>query len=330
MTNLSFNNLRPSGYYTILTRINTSQPLTVDNLVVEYTDLQIDQATIAGNVTVGVLASSSKTGMLHLTAGANMTVGVVQYCAVKIYNSATFTIADSSLANSAFSSTRTAGLEVYPNFRMYSQTIFYLVRQGNLIGITDLILEDTEEVILYLNGSTNLLARGQYVFNNVSLSSSSAITIVSSTLSNTTLQLNCSSLQLVTSSSIVVATGGAFIGVTNNANVDNSSSITATGSGYTTFQGPSPGKNTRGAGCHGGLGGDGTASTGGSATYGNLFAPVDFGSGGVAAAGGGSLRFRVGADFRVDGLVGSDGATGCGAGAGKVATPYFFCYLPRC
>lgn len=83
----------------------------VDVLEVEFTDLEIPTGN---NLTVGVLSSPTRRGMLHILNGTTVSVGShVQHTAVKIYNGAIFTLLDSSLASSDFNSLKPFGLEVY-------------------------------------------------------------------------------------------------------------------------------------------------------------------------------------------------------------------------
>lgn len=115
----------------------------------------------------------------------------------------------------------------------------------------------------------------------------------------------------------MVNTGAILVGVAGAASIDETSWITATGSGYARQAGISPGRNAASGGAHGGVGGDST-NVGGNVIYGDMFAPVEFGSGGQASAGGGAIRVSIGDGLILNGIISSNGIDACGAGAGII------------
>lgn len=64
--------------------------------------------------------------------------------------------------------------------------------------------------------------------------------------------------------------------------------------------------------------GDSATSTavGGRSPYGNMFSPIQFGSGGNLAPGGGAIHLQVYGTMQMSGSIRADGGNACGAGAG--------------
>ncbi len=97
-------------------------------------------------------------------------------------------------------------------------------------------------------------------------------------------------------------------------NIDAAGIITAEGSGYPRNQGPgTPTSSGGGGGGHGGAGGNGLHGSGGT-SYGSLYQPVLFGSGGAddangAASGGGAIILVVENAITVNGILSVDGAS---------------------
>lgn len=137
---------------------------------------------------------------------------------------------------------------------------------------------------------------------------------------NTTLvSVTFPSLSL-SSTAYISVIGRAFINVVNDMTLGWYSVLSADGGGYALKKGPgavATGSSVGGA--YGGpAGGTGTTTKGGTVLYGDMVNPVDMGSGGSSAAGGGAIELIVGGTLTMDetSVISSNGASGDGAGAG--------------
>jgi len=124
--------------------------------------------------------------------------------------------------------------------------------------------------------------------------------------------------------SIVVKTGAtltmqgsttidtAFKGVqihAQNITIEDGASVSATGQGYRSRQGPGAPTNFRWGGSYGGVGG-GNIST---STYGSAVQPTHLGSGGGNNSGGGAIELIVSGTLSIEGTLAADGSnTGSG------------------
>lgn len=118
--------------------------------------------------------------------------------------------------------------------------------------------------------------------------------------------------------STITANGYTVFDVSGPVVLQSSSVINATASGYPALKGLSSATTVGTGGAHGGRGGQSSvvASIAGTTPYGDLFAPLFAGSGGYASSGGGIIRIKATGSIVIDGIVTSNGATGCGTGAG--------------
>ncbi|MEO9966856.1 MAG: T9SS type A sorting domain-containing protein [Reichenbachiella sp.] len=108
--------------------------------------------------------------------------------------------------------------------------------------------------------------------------------------------------------------------VNGNLTLSNGGNIIADGLGYDARYGPgTPSGNSYDGGGHGGIGGDNQLNTTTASAYGSFTAPVNIGSGGDHASGGGAVRLIVSQLLNIDNsssitVNGSDANGGAGAG----------------
>ncbi len=100
-----------------------------------------------------------------------------------------------------------------------------------------------------------------------------------------------------------------------NITVASGSVISANGTGYAISGGP--GGTTNGGGTHGGHGGVNMVTT-----YGSAVAPVDMGSGGEDATGGGAIRLDVTGTLMVSGVITANGNSVATYGGGAGGSIY--------
>lgn len=117
---------------------------------------------------------------------------------------------------------------------------------------------------------------------------------------------------------MMTVTGALFINA-NDASISAGSFVNASAGGYPLRTGVTGAAaiSANAGGAYGGRGGDITLTgAGATTTYGDMFSPSDFGSGGYNINGGGLIRFQVANVFTLDGALYSKGGYACGAGAG--------------
>src|SRR5262245_52870763 len=160
-------------------------------------------------------------------------------------------------------------------------------------------------------------------------------TIILSGIGSTIKSLQCDELLSIDGTSLIVptmsaggleiknggflapATGTAFEGtIAGGVTIDATSSINADGRGFGSDMGPgkgSPGNAGAGGGGYGGAGGKGNGGIGGN-SYGDVFAPILFGSGGggdsngaTGGKGGGALHLTITGSLQVEGRISADG-----------------------
>ncbi len=145
-------------------------------------------------------------------------------------------------------------------------------------------------------------------------------------LSNTVTALEANITSVSAANSIVVGGTSTFTlnSITSltalTITVEASAAISADGKGYAAGLGPAAGTTGYVGGGYGGIGGNNSA-----VPYGSAVAPVDMGSGGSGAAGGGAIRMIVSGTLTVDGRISANGAapsskTGAGAGGSLYIT----------
>ena len=136
----------------------------------------------------------------------------------------------------------------------------------------------------------------------------------------------------VTSNAVLLPVDGADpqpldLTVLHDARIDSGSFVSADGKGYARGRGSGPGTNSNsyggGGGAYGGLGGSGQNGGPGGSSYGDLKAPVDFGSGGgdggqgsLGGSGGGYVRLAVNGLLTLNGTISATGTIGTGDWAG--------------
>lgn len=172
-------------------------------------------------------------------------------------------------------------------------------------------------MLLSASGNTAESPQGIFEFDLVTLSTSSIIHIIGTPeMPSNYTTMSAGNLHMFDTASIFVTWGG-MLDISSNMQLSSSTMISATAGGFMAMTGISPGLAGGSGGAHGGRGGDYYSSaTGGSVDYGNLLGPFDFGSGGTSAAGGGAVHIRAAGTFDLGGVITSNGAAGCGAGAG--------------
>lgn len=205
---------------------------------------------------------------------------------------------------------------------------FFSLGGASIVKATNFSLQNNSS--LTFNDTSQLAITNPSTLSNSSLSltGSQTLGIPSLTLDNSVLALSgketltTSELTLTNNSILTHLPQGKVDLNLQNLTIDATSFLSADGKGYPAGQGPGAGSGAYAGAGYGGKGGSfGTNNRGGSA-YGSAVAPLDLGSGGVAAPGGGAIRIIVSGNLMLNGGLTANGAPHWGYGGASGGSIY--------